>query len=196
MKTFSLLCAGASALVLAACGAPEASETATAEPAGEAGAQTAQATASGPDNVRGQDNEELNMAARAACEAVSDGRNAEPPVEGDFLAAVPAESGFVYRGADAIVRAACTLDGQRESWVVPVAQLTLDQRTAFDFAMADFIRHNARRADDRLTSGFFTARDGGNCTIQQERAVIEPMCEAARLAAVQLEENAAARAQE
>jgi len=174
MKAFAPFFISACALALYGCGGP--AEEADA-PADETVETPAAADAPAPEQEVGRDNEVLNAAARAACERGREG----------FLEEIPDGAAFVYRGPDAVMRLACTLDGERESWLIPVTALDQDARAPLDFAVANVLRHNASRGDDRETSGFFSARDGGLCAIQLDEEVTRPMCEEARRAAVLVE---------
>jgi len=174
MKTLTPIMIGASALVLAACSQP----AEDAETGGQAEPETAAEEAEfDPASL---DNETLNAAARAACERGREG----------FIEEVPDGAAFAFRGPDAVLRLACTRDGRRDAWIVPVVDLTPEERTPLDLAVAEMLRHNAGRTDDRATSGFFSARDGGLCAIQLDEAVARPLCEEAARAAAALESRA------
>ena len=102
--------------------------------------------------------------ARRACEAID---------TGDWAMAIPPGSAFASRGADArVLIAVADLDGARNSLVVAAADLQPDVRTAFDSAVANFMRHNLRAEDDRAGTGMHRGRDGRACIVQTDPDVI------------------------
>ncbi|MCP2671772.1 hypothetical protein NHF40_12615 [Maricaulaceae bacterium EIL42A08] len=165
MTDLRFLSASALILALAAC-APEA------EPveAPEEGAPAAETTDAGPgDEALGV----LEIAARDVCAAGDDG----------FAALLPDGTGFASRGPDARVHAAWNLDGETGEAIIATPDLEMEERTVFDFAVADFLRHNMVAGFDRTgLTGAFRYRDGRFCVVQAEREVIEALRDAVQAA--------------
>ncbi len=113
--------------------------------------------------------EPLVIAARDACAAGDEG----------FVAHLPESAGFVSRGPDARVHAAWRLDGEDREHIIATPELEMEPRTAFDFAAADFMRHNMVAGFDRAgITGAFRYRDGRFCVVQTERQTVEALRDA------------------
>jgi len=162
----------AATLLLAACNgerehasaeAPEASQAAAPAAADE---DTLQARGVAENWTEGADIRATYLApiARRTCEAID---------AGDWPMAIPPGSAFASRGADArVLIAVAEADGTRNSLVVDTTQLQRDVRTAFDSAVAEFMRHNLRADDDRAGTGMHRGGDGRACIVQTDPDVI------------------------
>ncbi|MFW5661631.1 MAG: hypothetical protein ACOC05_09625 [Oceanicaulis sp.] len=121
---------------------------------------------------------ELEILAREICEAGDD----------SFGEALPAGAAFASRGADARVHAAWRLDGMAERAIMRTTALPDEARSAFDGAVADFLRHNMTAGFDRdgLT-GAYRSRDGRFCVVHTEDAPVAALVEAVETARAQIE---------
>ena len=165
MPDLRFLSASVLILALAAC-APEAEQA----EAPEENAPVAETTdaASGDEAL-----EALEIAARDVCAAGDEG----------FAALLPDGTGFASRGPDARVHAAWNLDGETGEAIIAILDLEMEERTVFDFAVADFLRHNMVAGFDRTgLTGAFRYRDGRFCVVQSEREVIEALRDAVQAA--------------
>lgn len=163
-------------LVLAACAEAPQAEPETA-PASEAVADAVE-PAPQPDADEEEGLDPLEIAAREACAAGDEG----------FVQALPDGAGFASRGADARVHAAWNVEGERGEAVIYTADLALEDRMAFDGAVADFLRHNLVAGFDRSgLTGVFRFRDGRFCVVQTEPEVIDALRRAVQTAEAQLE---------
>lgn len=165
MPDLRFLSASVLILALAAC-APEAEQA----KAPEENAPVAETTdaASGDEAL-----EALEIAARDVCAAGDEG----------FAALLPDGTGFASRGPDARVHAAWNLDGETGEAIIATPDLDMEERTVFDFAVADFLRHNMVAGFDRTgLTGAFRYRDGRFCVVQSEREVIEALRDAVQAA--------------
>ena len=96
---------------------------------------------------------------------------------------LPDGTGFASRGPDARVHAAWNLDGETGEAIIATPDLEMEERTVFDFAVADFLRHNMVAGFDRTgLTGAFRYRDGRFCVVQSEREVIEALRDAVQAA--------------
>ncbi|MEQ8406630.1 MAG: hypothetical protein RKE49_16185 [Oceanicaulis sp.] len=163
---------GALALFLAACGetgtndaSPYAAGDSDAAQvnAGEAGAEDGET----PDEPEGPST--LDQAARTACEAGDDG----------FADTLPDGAAFASRGPDARVHVGWKRGGDAIERIVYAPGLERQTRTAFDGAVADFLRRNMAAADDRTgRTGAFRGRDGRFCIVQTEAEAVDALIEA------------------
>ncbi len=173
MTALRLLAPSAFVLLLAACAeAPEAEpETPPVEAAAEATEPAPQ-----PETGEAERLDPLAIAARDVCAAGDEG----------FSQALPDGTAFASRGADARVHAAWNIDGETGEAIIRTPDLSLDDRVAFDGAVADFLRHNLVAGFDREgLTGAFRFRDGRFCVVQTEPAVIEALRAAVRTAQAQ-----------
>jgi hypothetical protein len=171
MTALRLLAPAALVFALAACAeAPEA------EPEAAPMQNAAQTAVPEAEPAAAEEDETLNpleIAAREVCAAGDEG----------FAQVLPEGTGFASRGADARVHAAWNLDGETGEAIISTPTLTMDDRLAFDGAVADFLRHNMVAGFDREgLTGAFRYRDGRFCVVQTERAVIEALREAVQTA--------------
>ncbi len=174
MSALRFVSASALVLALAAC-APEAEPETVETEVVEAEAPAASPTTPGDDDAEAL--EPLAAAARDACAA------------GDlaFVGEIPEGSGFVSRGPDARVHAAWRLEGEDAEYVIRTPELSDENRQPFDFAVADFMRHNMVAGFDRTgLTGAFRYRDGRFCVVQTEREVVEALRDATLTAASSL----------
>jgi hypothetical protein len=175
---FTTVCAVA--LLLAACGereTPDASPYAGGAEASDA-AGSEEMAAAAPAAQAGEGGEdglsELDRITRAACEAASAGE------DDGFADGLPDGAAFASRAADGRVHTAWTVDGSVETRILRPSQMETEARRAVDRAVADFLRHNMRREDDRTgRTGAFRARDGRFCILQTEPDVVAALRTAA-----------------
>lgn len=175
MIALRLLAPAALTVALAACSqAPEAdTEAGPASDAAPAEAATAPEAGGEYETLH-----PLEITAREACAAGDEG----------FAQVLPEGSGFASRGADARVHAAWNLDGETGEAIIATPDLAMEDRLAFDGAVADFLRHNMVAGFDREgLTGAFRYRDGRFCVVQTEREVIEALREAVQTAQARID---------
>lgn len=182
MSALRLISLSALVGALAACSpAAEPEDSSAAQPAApqvEApAAETVAAPTTGPN---GETLDALEILAREVCAAGDEG----------FAELLPDGAGFASRGADARVHTAWNLDGETAEQVIYTPELELDDRTAFDGSVADFLRQNLVSGFDRSgITGAFRFRDGRFCVIQTERDVVAALRDAVLTAEAAMAEN-------
>lgn len=168
-------------LVLVACGAETSVPSDASDPVQDetAVSQMAADIENNPDvetaaNTSTSDEDEvsaLDQLARDICLAGDEG----------FSDLLTVPQGFASRGADARVHLGWALEGDQGEVVVSTPQLTQEQRMEFDFAIADFIRHNLVAGFDRTSlTGAYRSRDGRFCVVQTDPELIATLSAAAQ----------------